>query len=162
MLPISRNGISIESEVEKKTNDPFGERMEELYKCEHCISNKPEGTAATKQITLMNISKYIVIQLKIFGYDNITGMRFKKNPMIRIEERFHSILLGNLNLRAVVYHVGDTIDQGHYMASVKHGDTWYECNDKSIVQGVNCHPTTIPEAIVTPYLLIYEKNNAEP
>ena len=75
--------------------------------------------------------------------------------------RFHSILLGDLNLHAVVYHVGSTIDEGHYLASVKHGDTWYQCNDKSIMQGANCDPPTIPGAIITPYLLIYEKNNAE-
>merc|ERR1712168_1625884 len=114
---MSMTHSSIESKIEKMTKDPYGERIKH-YHCENCITTKPRGTDATRSRTLMNINKYLTVQLKMFGYDQITG-HFKKNPILRIEEQVENILLGNLNLRIIVYHIGETPDQGHYVTSVK-------------------------------------------
>ena len=121
LLPMSSTHSSIKSKIEKMTNDPYGEMIEH-YQCENCRTTKPNGTDATRSRTLMNINKYLTVQLKIFGYDTTTGQHFKKNPILRIQEQVENILLGNLNLRVIVYHIGETSDQGHYVTSVKYGD----------------------------------------
>ena len=43
-----------------RTNNPYGEMIDEPYKCEHCKSTHPCGTQATKAGTLMNINKYSI------------------------------------------------------------------------------------------------------
>ena len=107
----------------------------------------------------MNFNKYMIIQLKTFGYDQATRQPFKKIPKLQIEEQVDTILLGKLNLRAIIYHNGDSPAQGHYVACVKDGDTWYTCNDNVITLGVklHCDPNNRLDLLI-PYLLIYEKN----
>ena len=69
------------------------------------------------------------------------------------------ILLGKLNLRAIVYHNGNSPTEGHYFSCVKIDNTWYTCNDHICTEGVklNCFSTDRGDKI--PYLLIYEKGN---
>ena len=102
---------------------------EERYACEHC---NPVKTVATRQRILMNAEKYIIMQLKIFGYDRICNRRFKIIPNLIIEEEIDNILLGKLHLCAVIYHIGDSPDQGHYVCAIKDDDIWYTCNDDRI------------------------------
>ena len=85
-------------------------------------------------------------------------MVLKIIPDLIIEEEINNILIGTLKLRAIVYHVGDSPDQGHYVCAVKNGDTWYTCNDDQINFGVKleCNPT-VKDDLLIPYLLIYEK-----
>ena len=138
--------------------NPSAQSMDEPYKCEPCQLSKPEGTAATQTRTVMNIEKYIILQLKTFGYDRISQQPFKRIPNLRIEEEVDNILLGKLNLIAIVYHIGDSPIQGHYVSCVKENNIWYYCNDAIVTKGVklNCYPTD--RDMMVPYLLIYEKD----
>ena len=110
---------SVQMKIDEMTNNPYGQRMDELYKCDSCKSTHPEGTVATQVRTLMSINKYIIIQLKTFGFDRYTKRSFKISPNIQIDEQIDNILLGKLNLRAIVYHSGDTPTSGHYVSCVK-------------------------------------------
>ena len=78
----------------------------------------------------------------------------KAIPKLLIEEQVNTVILGKMNLRGIVYHIGDAPTRGHYVTSVKRGDTWYTCNDSIIT--VDCHPANKYDLI--PYLLIYEKD----
>ena len=144
--------------VEEMTNNLYGQRLDELYKCENCKVTHRNGTEATQARTLMNFKKYLIIQLKVFGYDQREQRPYKKIPKLQIEEHINSILLGNLNLCAIIYHIGDSPVQGHYVASVKYGNNWYTCNDTVVTLGVklHCDPAN-PQDHTIPYLLIYEK-----
>ena len=62
---------SIQHEINEMINDSHGEQMDEKYECKHC---NPIKTDATRQRTLINAEKYVIIQLKIFGYNDAFDM----------------------------------------------------------------------------------------
>ena len=144
---------SIQREVEGLTSDEYGTLMEDLYQCEHC----PQKTQASYSSTLWNVEKYMIVQLKIFEFNRDTLAYTKKIPNLFIEEEINNILLGILDLRAVVYHIGDSPFSGHYMSSVKYNETWYTTNDDKCYAGVQLHCSNNNDNVMTPYLLIYEK-----
>ena len=148
---------SVQLKIDEMTN-PSAQMMDEPYKCTPCLLSKPRGTAASQTRIVMNIKKYIILQLKTFGYDRISQQPFKRIPNLRIEEQVDNILLGKLDLIAIVYHIGDSPIQGHYVSCVKENNIWYYCNDNIVTEGVklNCYPTDQDKMI--PYLLIYEKD----
>ena len=51
--------------IEIMTTDEYGHGMDEHYQCIHCY---PVRTQAYHDWTMMNVEKYMVIQLKIFHY----------------------------------------------------------------------------------------------
>ena len=89
---------SIKSKIEQMVSNTYGEQMDSLYACEYC---EPIRTIATQGRTLLNIEKYIIIQLKVFGYDEDTGRSFKIVPNLIIEEKFINVLLETLSLCAI-------------------------------------------------------------
>merc|ERR1712034_217381 len=92
------------------------------------------------------------------GYNRSMNRGFKIIPDLTIEEEITNILIGTLHLCAIVYHTGDSPDQGHYVCAVKNGDTWYTCNDDQINFGVKLECNrTVKDDLLIPYLLIYEK-----
>ena len=145
--------------IEQMTTSIHGQSMDELFKCENCVLTHPNGTAAVQARTLINIRKYMVVQLKTFDYNRTTQRPYKVIPKLQIEEQVNTILLGKLNLCAVIYHIGDSPIQGHYVASVKDGNRWYTCDDATIRLGVklNCDPSNEHDHMI-PYLVIYEKD----
>ena len=122
---------SVQLKIDDLTNR-FGDKMDELYKCENCKYSHPEGTIATNGRTLTNFNKYLIIQLKTFGFDRCNRRSFKSIPNLQIEEQVENVLLGKLNLCAIVYHIGgDSPVSGHYVSSVKrnNGMVWYGMGD---------------------------------
>ena len=75
---------------------------DERYVCKHFY---PIRTVSTRQRTVLNAEKYIIMQLMIFGYDRSTNGRFKIIQNLIIEEEINNILLGKLHLCAVIYHI---------------------------------------------------------
>lgn len=152
------NQNSVALKIEQMTNNPYGQRMDELYQCTACQQTRsnPNGTAPTRSQTLMNVKKYLTVQIKTFDYDRIHQQLCKKVPNLRIEEQIHNILLGKLNLCAIIYHIGNSPNQGHYVASVKYNDIWYTCDDTVCQPGVTLNCSRSDSMV--PYLLIYEKD----
>ena len=107
---------SIQSIIDQLITDPHREQMDSLYECQHC---KPVRTVATQERTLINIEKYIILQLKVFGYNKHTQSPFKIVPNLKIEEEITNLVLGKFRLCSIVYHIGDSSFQGHYVCSVK-------------------------------------------
>ena len=62
---------SIQMKIEEMTNNPYGEEMNMLYKCENCRPAKPDGTKATRALTLMNVTKYLITQLKTKSLESL-------------------------------------------------------------------------------------------
>ena len=105
----------------------------------------------------MECRKIYHYAIKIFGYDRSSNHRFKIIPNVIIKEEIDNILEGKLHLCTVIYHFGDSPDQGHYVCAVKDDDILYNCNDDQIDLGVTlrCNKT-IKDDLLIPYLLIYE------
>ena len=100
---------------------------------------------------MINVQKYLVIQLKTFKYDQDTHEFSKIVPKILIDDEIHNILLKTLKLKAIVYHSGNSPFGGHYKSSVRYNNTWYVTNDGN--------PNSVLNSDDVPYLIIYEKDN---
>ncbi|KAK9497330.1 hypothetical protein O3M35_004669 [Rhynocoris fuscipes] len=123
---------------------------------------------STKQLTFKTLPVVIVIHLKRF--EHINGKRKKKSmyvsfPMELDMSRFTSNLRNQAHLPsstnsdnrytlyAVVVHVSDSLDTGHYLVYIRHTkDTWYKCTDVKVV------PAETSEVLASEgYLLFYHK-----
>ena len=67
------------------------------------------------------------------------------------------------DLYAVTVHVGNSLNQGHYMAFTKSDDSqWYKCND-NIVTNLSKAGNDVLDTIITedgdPYTLFFTKKN---
>ena len=97
--------------------------------------------------------------MKIFGFNRLSRKIIKNIPKLIIDEQFDNILLGKLNLCAIVYHIGDSPTVGHYVACVKKDNIWYMCNDTVCTVGVKLTCDPFDQDMMVPYLLIYEKDS---
>ena len=102
---------SIKLEREKIVVDTYGKVMDgdKRYACEHYHPIK----AVPTQRTLLNAEKYVIMQLKIFGYNRSSNNHFKVVPNLVFEEEMNHILLGKLHLYGEIYHIGESTGQGH-------------------------------------------------
>lgn len=63
------------------------------------------------------------------------------------------------DLVSIVHHDGETVNSGHYVASIYTGTRWYFCNDEIVSQ---CTPLQArdPPGNFIPYLAFYRRRNA--
>ena len=89
---------------------------------------------------MMNVEKCIVIQLKIFNYDQVSKDFRKTVPNFVIEDKIDNInmLLGTFQLQPIVYHIGCSPFQGHYKSSKKYDKIWYTTNDLNYGVKLEC------------------------
>lgn len=93
------------------------------WKCDKC-SLIGKGTIVT---TIQPKAKYLIINLK--RYQRLpTGQLRKINTPMEMPQR----LMTKYYLRAFIYHSGQ-INGGHYVCYRNINDTWYVCNDSSIM-----------------------------
>eukprot|EP00971_Amphidinium_carterae_P047658 938775-Amphidinium_carterae.2 len=61
-------------------------------------------------------------------------------------------------LKAMVAHVGDTLQSGHYVALTTHEGVWYHCDDAT------CRPSSVEAVLMEQssskvYMMLYEKTD---
>jgi ubiquitin carboxyl-terminal hydrolase 10 len=149
---------------------------------EDAIKNlmKPEILSPTvsRQLLIDRLPPILVLQLKRFIFDPVTCSSSKSLAHVQIPMELDlASLVDNhgdfvffkddeapiYRLTAVIYHLGRSIQGGHYTCHVWHDDVWYFCDDGCI--------NTAPREVVgktdrnrTPYLLFYtriKKRNLE-
>ncbi|XP_066926766.1 uncharacterized protein [Clytia hemisphaerica] len=148
---------SVKDSIEKLTNDPYGNFLQDSYECANC----PIKTNATQNITLLNVSDSLIIQLVIFSFNQTTGAPLKLSPNLAIETKIENILLGTFELTAIIYHHGHTANSGHYTAVVKHGEQWYSVDDDRVLPiEADVFKCSVKDHMV-PYILLYRKFNRE-
>lgn len=94
------------------------------------------GSDIYERNIIQTTSKYVIILFKVFKYDpmtktsrkldnlkikNVSTQRFKIGPNNREYRTFGGI-----------FHMGSTVEAGHYTAHVKCDEKWYETNDRHI------------------------------
>ena len=112
---------------------------------------------------MMNVEKHIIIQLKIFNYEQVSKDLSKTVPNFVIEDKIDNINmpLGTFQLQPIVYHIGCSPFQEHYKSSKKYDKIWYTTNDLNYLIGVELECCTNDTSMI-PYLLIYEKLGNDP
>ena len=149
---------SVQLKMESMTMDEYGHVMDEPYQCIHC---HPVRIQTSQNRTMMNAEIYMVIQLEIFNYDQVSKDFSKTVPNLKIEEKIHNILLETFQLQAIVYHIGCSPFRGHYKSSVKHDNIWYTTNNLNYSIGVELECTTSHIGMIS-YLLICQKIGNDP
>ena len=128
--------------------DPRGRPLTD-YRCDGCQTIN----SCTKAYYVTHISDFVIIQLNIFKY--IDGAIKKMIPTLRIDEEIY--LWGNtMTLHAIIYHVGQQANSGHYTSSVRVNDTWFLISDSIVLLEQPKLSFTHRDSSV-PYILIYKK-----
>ena len=99
--------------------------------------------------TILEIPNYLVIHLKIYNdlQRKLDGLHFDINKKLFINNQIYI-------LHGIIYHIGEHINSGHYLAEVLIEDHWYETNDLSI-KGIS-EPSR-HDPFKTPYIVLYRK-----
>ena len=104
----------------------------ELLNCPGCN----RATAATQRITILEPPEILIV---VINRESPNGRRI--NLTIEDIERFHlstddRVLL--YSTRAVIHHLGARTggnqERGHYIANIKKGDYWMQCDDTLITR----------------------------
>jgi len=95
------------------------------YNCK-CGNNK-----LTKRVEIDSFSDVIVVSYMRYRYDDTLKKYVKSDDKIEIDDRFKVASTINYNLVGVIEHDG-TVNNGHYVALVKHKLNWWRCDDKNI------------------------------
>ena len=128
--------------------DPHGRPLTD-YKCDGCQTIN----SCTKAYYVTHISDFVIIQLNIFKY--VEGAIKKMIPTLMIDEEIY--LWGNtITLHAIIYHVGQQANSGHYTSSVRVNDTWFLISDSRVLLEQPKLSFTHRDSSV-PYILIYKK-----
>jgi hypothetical protein len=123
--------------------------------CRNCECKR----TAIKGLRLATAPSILVCHIKRFAFDEYGRLiRLKKHIQfpVRLEigdymSRFNQARPPPYELVAVLVHQGVSCDSGHYLAYVKHANSWYMCND-SIVEPVELETVLSQQA----YILLYE------
>lgn len=145
MVPVNGDNIQACIKSYKK-----GERKQN---CEN-PGCRGRGNRELRHITnsvFTSVSKFLVISLKRFAYEVATKSSPKITSLVKFDERLE-INKFKFSLFAVVNHIGQTIESGHYTAYTKDTNgSWYLCNDR-IITPVSFKEVVTPEA----YMLFYQ------
>ena len=96
----------------------------------------------------------MIIQLKVFAQDNY-GRRTKLFPDVIVNQELH--LFDEFDLQGIIWHHGQSCDNGHYTSNVKANGIWHHTNDYNITQREMFR--AIGEQV--PYIIVYKKRNAQ-
>ena len=118
----------------------------------HCTNCQSYQNASQKQVCSDPLPLFLIVNLKRFDeLDLINLTNFRNNSGVRlndfsivmpaVSERQERVLT-KYRLQSAISHLGQTVHTengervrssgGHYIAHVKHGNDWYNCNDKVI------------------------------
>ena len=129
-----------------------GDKLEE-YRCDSCCNKGP----AIKKISLMELPKMLIVQIKRFKFDDYgfstKDYTFVDFPLLLTVED-NKKASHNYELTSLVNHTGTT-SGGHYTACCKDivREEWYHCND-SRVEIIDCLDRRMKR---NAYILIYKK-----
>ena len=98
---------------------------------------------------ILEIPNYLLIHLKIYNdlQKKLDGLHFDINKKLFLNNQIYI-------LHGIIYHIGEHINSGHYLAEVLIEDQWYETNDQSIKQ---ISEPSRHDPFKTPYILLYHK-----
>ncbi len=145
-LPCDFTGAPIS--VNDALNELFDDYLVHDVECECCYTKQTK----TKRSKIISCPKYCLFMIKRCVW---TGKRLRKlGQQVHPEEYINlaSVCFDNKDrhyrLLGVINHLG-TAQGGHYVASVRKNNQWFECNDNKIRAVKTANPRDI-------YVMLYE------
>ena len=130
------------------------------YRCERVrdengnVNGCNESGFCTISHDLTVPGEFLIIQLKVFAQDNY-GRRTKLFPDVIVNQKLH--LFDEFDLQGIIWHHGQSCDNGHYTSNVKANGVWHHTNDYTITQREMFR--TIGGQV--PYIIVYKKRIAQ-
>lgn len=100
------------------------------FECDRCRTK----TDADTWLSLEQTNKILLVHLKRFASDGITTR--KKNDSIEMPHKF-VLTDDQYELFALVVHLSQSDQEGHYIAYSKYDGIWSEYNDDDVTTSVN-------------------------
>lgn len=164
--PFFRLSLDIESgmirDVEHALTAYFEPERLEGYTVERVRGGGHETVDARKQVLLHTAPQVLILHLKRFSHNSVTGALNKVSRQMPFPEMLEvpsQVVYGGggkrrYGLTAVVTHIGKELAGGHYTCDVRWGgessETWVTCDDSKVGR------TTLPKVVrKQAYLLFY-------
>ena len=128
--PQSINGLEEMIAKEMKSTEILSD-----WKCDIC---QLYGGIKSKSVSSSNLSKFLLVKLRRGirdQYANSLSINTSKvKPPQKITITSTENIQHEFSLCGIIRHHGDgkNLDDGHYTAEVKYGQTWYNCDDAHI------------------------------
>jgi ubiquitin C-terminal hydrolase len=153
-------GFGPKNSIQNNTNEYLKtEKTDEDFSCMFCAQKQ----TCTKQIKIVNEPDLLPVQFKRFEYNQQTNRINKITTPATIPLQYTTTINGaevTYKLRSVIFHHGDTVENGHYTSVVRYNNVgWYECNDSTITVLDNNQLTRMITDSKTAYIIFYEKTN---
>jgi ubiquitin C-terminal hydrolase len=123
-----------------------------LYACDTCKCNQP----AKKRVELVQAANVLILVLGRFSYSVSEGVKRKVSTLVDFPEELmvqEEDGIVRYVISSVIYHVGQTLERGHYYQQSKVDDGWIECNDETV------RVTTTKNR--EPYIFFYQRFDAD-
>lgn len=126
----------------------------------YCGAETVNEGAATRRLQFQMLPKVLVVNLKRFSYNKDSAMPQKIKKAVKYEEKLvfeKSWLVDDLDppeytLMAVICHIGESANGGHYNAAVRYNTEWYIYDDVIVRQ---MELREVMNQQFTAYLLLY-------
>ena len=128
----------------------------QAYRCALGPNNEGCNQIRTvkEYMQISNVKDVLILHLKIFRF-NLDGTSRKIHPSLNVPQD-----INQLPLQAIIWHHGETLNCGHYTATVKHNGRWYHLNDTVIEEDyLKFFCNQYDDDKMTPYLLFYGKGD---
>ena len=142
--------------LEGLLQDHFSESSDTAYMRCNCCTHKAScpGTGVCKPKPFSSRSILVkspdTLLIQINRFSNLSGIKLKTTVW---PDDIISLPSGDeYELCGIAHHLGDFIDRGHYIASLKHGDGWIRCNDTHISPSTESDTKSLES-----YVCIYNK-----
>ena len=130
-IPQTEKVISLSKIVKNHVDEQEDIKMKCSKCCVHRFNCPAEGECelvdAFSQKVMIKSPDVLIIQLGRFQSSKGPKLQTKIWPDDELNMQF-----GEFNLHAIAHHLGGSMENGHYVASIKHGNKWLRCNDTEI------------------------------
>ena len=92
---------------------------------------------------------------KIFVEDNFGTRKLSKNIIVDTDIDIYD----HFELQGIIWHHGESYNNGHYTSNVKVNGVWYNTDDTSITITQSERFQTYHDKV--PYIVVYKKRNTE-
>lgn len=126
----------------------------------YCRTEAVNDGQATKALQFMVLPKVLVVNLKRFSYNKNTECPQKIKKHVRYEDKLvfdrswlaDDVVPLEYQLTAVISHLGESANGGHYNAAVRYNNDWFMYDD-SVVRQMELREVMSQQ--YTAYLLLY-------